>query len=153
MAAHLRTQLRQALADLLVNQVSVDGDTVTVFKKRAHAVAKSALPVLFITCNGDDATSDTKRKPFINDTTVEIEIELCLADDSDENDSQVDDLIDDACLQVQHLVANAALAGAKWVRYAGTRVYRDEENEDVMRADIRFTAFFMAYENAMDTAL
>ena len=111
MAAHLRTQLRQALADLLVNQVSVDGDTVTVFKKRAHAVAKSALPVLFITCNGDDATSDTKRKPFINDTTVEIEIELCLADDSDENDSQVDDLIDDACLQVQHLVANAALAG------------------------------------------
>lgn len=148
MAAHLRSQLRQALVDLLVNQINADGDVVAMYRHRAHTISENKLPAAFIAVNGEDASSDSKRRPFINDLAIEFEIELCIKDDTD-----ADDVIDDACRQIQHAIANAVLPGTKWVRYTGTRIYADEENHGVMRADLRFTAFLMAYENAVDVAL
>ena len=148
MAKHLRTQLRQALADLLTNEITADGDVVNVFKKRVHAVAEAQLPAAFIVTPGEDADAQTNRRPFLNDISVNFEIDLVVADNTD-----VDDVIDDACLQIQHLIAGAALAGAKWIKYRNTRIYEDDDNKDIMRADLSFTAYFIAAENAVDVAL
>ena len=109
------------------------------------------LPAAFIICKGDDAESQNTRLPFLNDITVDWQVQLAVADATD-----VDDVIDDACLQIQHLVANAnftGLAGAKWTKYRGTDVEPDEQNQGVMRADLRFTTYFIAADNAVDVAL
>lgn len=151
MATHLRSQLRHAVANLLVNAVTADGEVVKISRQRVHAVSEDMLPAAFIICKGDDAESQNTRLPFLNDITVDWQVQLAVADATD-----VDDVIDDACLQIQHLVANAnftGLAGAKWTKYRGTDVEPDEQNQGVMRADLRFTTYFIAADNAVDVAL
>jgi hypothetical protein len=103
MAAHMRTQIRNAVASLLAG-LSTTGSNV--FKSRVQQYADNKLPALNIVTNNEDVTTLTVgERTYEKNLTVAIFIKCKATDDVDEE-------IDQIMLEVeQAIAANPTLGG------------------------------------------
>jgi hypothetical protein len=148
MAAHLRTQIRQKFFDVLSGFVTVNAAPVTFYKSRYHAIAEGDLPAGFIVTDKENASQQNLTRPFENESLLTVEVQLAVA-----AATGVEDALDEACKLVQHLVANTVFGTARWAQYHGTDIHADDENQDILRADLTFTAYYIAAENAVDVPM
>ncbi|MBL8518189.1 MAG: hypothetical protein JNM76_14605 [Betaproteobacteria bacterium] len=152
MADRISKQLRDAAATALGSPAITSGGlTVTPYKSRYHPVDEKKLATqapAFVSTDEERADQENKHRPFINRTFLALHIDVVVAKSAD-----VEDVLDEFVKLIQHRIASTTFAMVKWVAYRGRSITPDEENQDILHAEIRFEAFYMAAENAVDVPL
>jgi hypothetical protein len=154
--ASVRINIRDAIYTALTTPtIVVDSKNLLVYKDRFESVPEAVLRanhVAFLKVYDEDVTVENLNGPFYNISEVGIDVELAA-----QKSQGVDDSIDAVQMQIQHRIAAARLAaavgGARYVKYAGRRVVEDEENLEMLRYNLRFSASYVAAENQQDVAL
>lgn len=149
-------EISQQILDSLVGALAapavvVDGKPVVPHDSRYTPVAEADLVAgypTFVSADDERATQQNKRKPFENDTFVDIKMDVVVT-----KAAGVERLIKNVCMAIQHRVATAVVPAAKWVAFRGRTIGEDEENQDILHVEIRFEAYFIAREDAVDTPL
>lgn len=148
MAAHLRTQIRDAVAAALTGLPTTGA---RVYPSRVYPVQTADLPCLLVYARRDDVQLETIHAPKYLQRTVELEV-VALAKAA----SDLDDVLDQMCKEVEAALAMpvAALAGiAQDINPVSTEFELvGAAEKPTGSASMIFTVGYFNLENAPDVA-
>ena len=148
MAAHLRRQVREAIGTALTGLTTTGS---RVFQSRVYPLATTDLPGLLIFTASEANTTATLGAPRLMERRLQIQV-IALANAV----ADLDDTLDGICQEVEIALAMpcASLAGlAKSITLTGTEIeMQGTAEKPTGQAVMTFEVFYMATENAPDTA-
>lgn len=149
MPTSLRTLIRDHVAAAVANAASVPALNGRVKKQRYHAVAEEELTpgaIAFVQC-GDEELGERSEWPRPRAQLMRFAIDVVIVAKSA---GDVDALVDQAIAECRAAVAADPTAGgvARDIEYQGIADYGpDEENQDIVKAPMRFVAEYATREN------
>ncbi len=148
MAAHLRKQIREAVA------LALTGLTTTatrVFQSRVYPLEATDLPGLLIATESEESALIEMSAPMLMERRLRLQV-FALA----KGVADVDDTLDQICKEVEIALAMpcAALNGlAKSIELSSTEIDFDGASEQPLgRATLRFEVVYFCEQNAPDVA-
>lgn len=148
MAAHLRTQIRAAVAGALTGLATTGS---RVFQSHVYKLESAGLPGLLIATESEESSVIEMTAPMAVERRLMLQV-VALA----KGTSDVDDTIDQICKEVEVALAMpcAALAGlSNSIELRSTEIDFDGDSEQpVGRATMRFEVVYFTEQNAPDVA-
>jgi hypothetical protein len=153
MPTPLRTRIRDAVFAAVSNAIAVPTLGGRVTKQRYHAVSEDDLVpgALAFVQSGDEELGEASEWPRPRVQTMRFAIDVIVVA---RNAGDVDAVVDQAMAECRAAVAADPTAGgvAMDIEYQGIADYgEDEENQDIVKAPMRFVAQYATRENDATT--